>query len=296
MDLRRLRYFIAVAECGNISKAAQKIFLTQPALSRQIKTLEDEIGQPLIERLANSIRLTPTGEALLKEARDLLRHADEALTRVRACGQSVRLRIGYAPSLASGVLSCAVEHFVQKHADVGVELFDLSSQEMLDGLQADTLDVGITVAPERDTRNLQWRTLMHMPWKLAVPLAHPLARGAAIAPKKVAAEPLLAFNHRDYPEYWSRLIEWLRQQGQSPTIRGEYDGITSLLSAVESGLGVAVVMAGVAEFLPKRVKLKALANAPEPLEIAAGYRESRNTDKPLAVFIEELRYAAELAR
>src|ERR1051326_2892833 len=77
MELRQLRYFVAVAEEGNISRAAQKIFLTQPALSRQIKTMENEIGQCLLERQAHSIRLTPVGEALMREARELLHRADE---------------------------------------------------------------------------------------------------------------------------------------------------------------------------------------------------------------------------
>src|SRR2546423_7483448 len=108
MELRQLHYFVAVAEEGNISRAAQKIFLTQPALSRQIKALEDEIGQCVLERQAHSIRLTPLGQALLLEARELLQRADKMLESVRASGQSVRLRVGYAPSLASGLLSGAV--------------------------------------------------------------------------------------------------------------------------------------------------------------------------------------------
>src|SRR5512139_2553962 len=97
MELRQLRYFVAVAETGNISRAAKGIFLTQPALSRQIKALEEEIGQCLLERQAHSIRLTPVGQALLREARELLRHADQMLQRVRAAGSEVRLCVGYAP-------------------------------------------------------------------------------------------------------------------------------------------------------------------------------------------------------
>src|SRR6266536_5369649 len=87
MELRQLRYFVAVAETGNISRAARKIFLTQPALSRQIKTLENEIGQCLLERSAHSIRLTPVGEALLRDARDLLQHAEQVLERARDAGR-----------------------------------------------------------------------------------------------------------------------------------------------------------------------------------------------------------------
>ena len=135
MELRQLRYFVAVAEEGNISRAAKRIFLTQSALSRQIKALEDEIGQCLLERQAHSIRLTPVGEALLQAARDLLQHAEQLLERVRHAGRGVRLRVGYAPSLAAGMLSVAVENFTQAHPNARVELFDLATKEMLSGLE-----------------------------------------------------------------------------------------------------------------------------------------------------------------
>jgi DNA-binding transcriptional LysR family regulator len=102
MELRQLRYFVAIADAGNISRAAKKIFLTQPALSRQIKALEEEIGHCLLERQAHSIRLTPVGELLLRESRELLQHAEQVLDRMRAAGHGVRLRVGYAPSLAAG--------------------------------------------------------------------------------------------------------------------------------------------------------------------------------------------------
>src|SRR5512139_2436551 len=125
MELRQLRYFVAVAETGNISRAAKGIFLTQPALSRQIKALEEEIGQCLLERQAHSIRLTPVGETLLREAGELLQHSEQVLERVRAAGRGVSLRVGYAPSLADGMLSSAVETFTQAHPNARVELFDL---------------------------------------------------------------------------------------------------------------------------------------------------------------------------
>src|ERR1044071_1684462 len=181
MELRQLRYFVAVAETGNISRAAQKIFLTQPALSRQIKALEDEIGQCLLERQAHSIRLTPAGEALLREASELLQRADAMLERVRAAGQSVRLRVGYAPSLASGLLSGAVANFSQKHPNARVELFDLSTKEMLAGLENDTLDVALTVGQERDGHGLKWTRLVRASWQLAVNHQHRLARRARVS-------------------------------------------------------------------------------------------------------------------
>lgn len=292
LDLRRLRYFVAVAENGNISKAAQKIFLTQPALSRQIKALEDEVGLLLLERQAHSVRLTPAGEALLAEARTLLQQAEEALARVRACAQGVRLRIGYAPSLVSGWFSGAVESFVQKHPGVGIELFDLSSREMLSGLEAGSLDLALTIAPQRETRGLHWTPLAALSWQLALHHRHPLAALRKVSAQQVAGESLLVFCQRDYPEYWSAITAWLREQGQPPVVAGEYDGISSLFAAVESRLGVALVGAHAADLLPSRLRLKPLSKPPKPLKVAAGYQEGRASEKPLAVLVEELRHAA----
>jgi DNA-binding transcriptional LysR family regulator len=292
MELRQLRHFVVVAEEGNISRAAKRIFLTQPALSRQIKSLECEIGQCLLERQAHSIRLTAVGEALVREARELLEHAELVLERVRAAGRGVRLRVGYAPSLAAGILSATVASFTQTHADAQVELFDLSTAEMLAGLEGDSLDVALSVGQQRNTPGFKWTPLVRARWQLAVHRDHPLARQARVTPAEVAREPLLVFSRRDYPEYWEIVTRWLRGHGERPGIRGEYDGVDSLMAAVESGLGVAIVTTRAARLVPERVRLRTLSAAPGPLCIAVGYRASRADDGPLAVFVEELRKAA----
>jgi DNA-binding transcriptional LysR family regulator len=283
---------VGVAETGNISRAAQKLFLTQPALSRQIKALEEEIGQCLLERQAHSIRLTPAGETLLHEARALLQQAGQVVERVRGSGQGVRLRVGYAPSLASGLLSIAVEQFAQKHPTAHVELFDFSSNEMVTGLDKNELDVALTVGEERERGGVKWSALMKSPWQLAVNDRHELARRREATPEEVAREQLLVFCQRDYPEYWKMVMAWMKENKQRPTIAGEYDGVTSLLAAVEAGQGVALVTTCTANLIPRRVRMKPLSNGPEPVCIAAGYRANRAAEKPLAVFIEELRAAA----
>ena len=292
MELRQLRYFVTVAEEGNISRAAQKSFLTQPALSRQIKALEEAIGQPLLDRQAHSIRLTPTGQTLLQEARKLLRHAELAVERVRAKGDCIRLRLGYAPSLATDILSVAVEAFTHKHPTARVEMFDLSTNEMRAGLENCELDLAICIETKRDAKGIKWKPLLRAPWYVAVNEHHPLSNRTRITPIEVAREPLFVFCQRDYPEYWSIIARWLRQHRQRPKIAGESDGIHSLFAAVESGLGVGIVTSRSANLMPRRVRLTTLLNAPKPLCIAAGFRTERATDKPLRVLIEELRLAA----
>ncbi|MCW5555079.1 MAG: LysR family transcriptional regulator [Verrucomicrobiae bacterium] len=292
MELRQLRYFVAVAEEQNISRAARKIFLTQPALSRQIKALEEEIGQCLLERQAHSIKLTPVGEALLGEARELLQHAEQMLERVRVAGRGVRLRVGYAPSLATGMLSVAVENFTQAHPNAHVQLFDLSTKEMLAGLETDKLDVAIGVRLPPAVPGLNWTPLVRAPWQLAVNRNHPLARRTQVTPAQVAREPLVVFCQKDYPDYWDIITRWLGGHRLQLRIAGEYDGVDSLMAAVESGLGAALITARTSHRLPKRVRLKKLSTPPEPLCVAVGYRANRSDENPLAVFMEELRKAA----
>ncbi len=295
MELRQLRYFVAVAETGNITRAAQKIFLTQPALSRQIKALEEEIGQCLLERKAHSVELTPAGEVMLVEARELLASADQVIERVKAAGDQVRLRIGYGPTLASGLLSPAVANFRQVHPGARVDLFDLSSVEMLSGLENGELDAVVTVKGLASPRGLKWTTLVQSPWRLALGRNHRLAGSSKITPGDLADEPMLAFCQRDYPEYWELLTEWIRRHRLRPRIFGEYDGGESLMTGVESGLGVAMVALRVAQLYPNRVVLKTVATPPKSLCIAVGTRKDRSDDRPLAVFIEELRRAAKLS-
>ena len=293
MELRQLRYFVAAAEAGNISTAAKKIFLTQSALSRQIKALEDGIGQLLFERRAHSIRLTPAGEALLREARELLIHADQVRERIRASAAGVRLRVGYAPTLASGIMAAAVADFSQAHPAARVELLDLTPGEMLAGLEDRKLDIALTIARTGKTRGLKWMNLARATWRLAVGRQHPLARRQRIAPADLAGVPMLALGRRDYPHYWETLAAWLRRHRLRPKIAGEYDGAESLIAAVESGLGVALIPTRAARHHGGRVQFKALTHEPEPVCIVAGYHADRSGDKALAVFVENLRQAAQ---
>ena len=292
MELRQLRYFAAVAETGNISQAAKAIFLTQPALSRQIKALEDEIGQCLLERRAHSIHLTPAGETLLREARELFQNVDHLLERVRAAGQSVHLRVGYSPSFATGILSTAVGNFTQAHDGAQVELFDLSTKELLTGLESKKLDIVLTVGGDTALHGITWTPLLRAPWRLAMKRKHRLSARPRVTPAEAAAEPLLVFCKRDYPEYWQMINGWFREHGQRPKINGEYDSSETLMAAVEAGLGVAIITTRTAQLFRGRAQIKSLSAEPEPLCIVAGFRADQANPRPLAVFVEDLRNAA----
>jgi DNA-binding transcriptional LysR family regulator len=143
MELRHLRYFVAVAGEENVSRAALKLHVSQPALSRQIRDLEDEIGFKLFERSAKSVKLTAAGKTFLTEAQAVLQRAGEAVKAARAVatGSHGELHVGYAPSLAVRILPPALRAFQEEMPRVRVKLHDLSIEEMHTGLRQGTLQL-----------------------------------------------------------------------------------------------------------------------------------------------------------
>ena len=291
MELRLLRSFLAAANDGNISRAAARLNLTQPTLSRQIKALEDELGVALLERGAHSFSLTPSGELLLREGASLLERADHLTRRVHAAAQAQVVRVGYSPSLTAGILSPAVAAFAQLHPRARVELSDLSSLEMMEGLREGALDVIVTVPPLRDQPDLAWITVQQQAWRVAVPRQHPLAKRQTLTPADLDNERLVVYNQREYPDYWEGLSAWFKSQGINARVASECDGVTSLISAVEAGLGLAVVVERIACLVPERILLKAIEPQPAPVCITAGTLQRRAGDKVLGVFIGELQRA-----
>lgn len=294
MELRPLRSFIAAAEDGNISRAAARLHLTQPALSRQIKGLEDELGVILLERGAHSFSLTPAGELLLRDGRNLLERADALEQRVRATAKAQTIRVGYSPSLSAGILSPAIEAFTQVHPRARVDLADLTNNEMVDGLQKGTLDIIVTVPTIKDIPDITWTTVQKQAWRVAIPRQHALLAKKTLTPQDLHEQRLVVYSQKEYPDYWAFIGAWFKQQGINARIASECDGVTSLISAVEAGLGIALVVERIACLIPERVVLKTLQPQPEPLQISVGMLDRHKNDKMLAVFVEELKRAGEV--
>jgi DNA-binding transcriptional LysR family regulator len=145
VELRHLRYFVAAAETENVSRAALKLHVSQPALSRQIRDLEDEIGFCLLERTAKSVRLTDAGRAFFSDARALLQHADEAVRRARAVASAEpsELHVGYSPTPTAEILPKTLRAFQQAMPNVHVRLYDWSDKDILDGVRDGRLQLGL---------------------------------------------------------------------------------------------------------------------------------------------------------
>ena len=277
MELRHLRYFAAVATEENVTRAAARLHVSQPAVSRQIRDLEDELGVLLLERRAQSVHLTEAGQVFLREARAVLQRADEAVKNVRAIagGEFGELQVGYAPSLTVQILPRALRGFQKGFPHVRVLLHDLSTEEMLAGLRDGALQIALLVEPTRARlRGLRFEALLRDHLCLAVAPLHRFARRRTVRLAELAGEPLIAYSRQEYPEYHESLAAFFATIRSKPRIAEEYEGISSLVAAVEAGGGVALVAASVACIIGPRLKLIPISPAPKPLVIGAAWPES----------------------
>ena len=275
MELRHLRYFVAVAEAENVSRAALKLHVSQPGVSRQIRDLEDEIGFQLLERSAKSVRLTAAGKVFLTEAREVLARVEAAVNQAREAAKagSGEIHVGYAPSLTVQILPAALRKFSEQFPRVRVVLHDLSTEEMLAQLGEKKLHVAITVRPPaRQLRGLHCAELARYAMCVAVAPKHQLAKLKFITLEQVAGEALVAYSRKDYPEYHEMIGRLFAPFGRQPCIAGEHDSGTSLIAAVESGQGVALVPECLACMVGARLKLLPLRPALPPIPVAAIWR------------------------
>ena len=278
MELRHLRYLVVVAEEQNVTRAAERLHVSQPPLSRQIRDLEAELGVALFRRTAKSLALTEAGKIFLIEARGVLLQVDKAVLTVRTVAANLRghLRIGYAPSLTVKILPKGLRSFEGMSPGVRVALHDLSTEECVQKLNARKLDVALIVRPSASSmRGLVFEQLTTYPICAAVAVTHPLARRRSVTLAQLAQEKLLGYAQEDYPEYFDWLLR-LFPAGRFDACNVEqYDSATGLIAAVEAGRGVALVSTSMKCITGPRVKLLPLAPALPPIVVGALYpRES----------------------
>jgi LysR family transcriptional regulator, benzoate and cis,cis-muconate-responsive activator of ben and cat genes len=271
MELRHLRYFVGVAEMENVSRAALKLHVSQPALSAQIRDLEDEIGFQLLERTAKSVRLTKAGRAFLDEARAVLQRADEAVKKARsiAATEPSELHVGYSPTPVAEILPKTLRAFQHAMPKIHVRLQDWTNQAILDGVRDGRLQLGLIVSPPKASslRDLRYEELFHERVCVAVARHHPFARRRAIPLTEVAAEPLIGLTHEDYPEYYDYLSIAFSKVKQKPRVVEEHDSMAGILSSVEAGTGVAIGADVFGYSFGNRVKLLHITPEQKPISI-----------------------------
>ena len=282
LELRQLEYFLSVTDGMNISQAAKRLGITQPALSRQIRAFEESLGWTLLERGKKSISLTREGAIVVAEGRRIMRSVELGMKRMRQEIDGAELRVGYAPSLASGLIEKAMACFTERFPRVRVSWSDCSSQEMWTGVKEGTLDLILEVSSSDP--EIHWVPLSQRQFRVAVPPKHALAKKRFLKPEHLNGERLLLLSRHDYPGYWGQVTNYFSSHHIDAKVAGEFDGISSLRMGVEAGLGLAFV----AGTPPGMTTLK-LKPEPNPICVAIGYKSTRKISEWEQGFIEEMK-------
>lgn len=273
MELRHLRYFVAVAEMENVSRAAtQRLHVAQPSLSRQIRDLEDEIGVSLLERTAKSVRLTDAGRAFLDAARAILKQTDEAVGKARAIAgkAETELHIGDWPLATGRIMPALLRAYQRAMPNVKVKMHDWRVEQNIAGVRDGRLQLAIILPPLKANalENLRFEPLFTGRVCLAVSCGHPFAKKQSIALADAAREPFVGLTREDYPRYFEYLNAIFAHVNNRPRVVEEHDGWSGVFSAVGAGTGVAITSDAFHYAFNDRIKCLRLT--PEPKRVTVG--------------------------
>lgn len=293
MELRHLRYFVAVAEEENVTRAAARLHVSQPALTRQVRDLEAELGFALFIRSGKSLQLTEAGRVFREEAREVLARLETAIGAARAVASGGRgeLHVGYAPSPSVGLLGRALAALQRTHPLARVVLHDETTPRMLEGLRARELHLALMMQPPGAAlAGITFEPLRVWPVVVATSAQHRLNRKRQLSLEEVLREPIVAFSRKEYPDYHALLRRVLGRDYARMRVAEECDTGMSLIAAVEAGRGVAFTIAALSESAGKRLRFVPLKPT---LEAAMGVAYLDRTLSPFAgAFLASLRAAA----
>ena len=285
MELRHLRYFVAVAEMENVSRAAtQRLHVAQPSLSRQIRDLEDEVGVPLLERTARAVRLTDAGRAFLEEARAILKHTDEALLRARTVGgkRETELHLGDFPLATARIMPRLLRNFQKAMPNVHIKLHDWPVEKDIAAVRDGKLHLAIIIPPLTGNwrRELRFEELTSLRVCLAVSCDHPFAQRPSVSLTEAACEPFVGLLQEEYPQHRVYVEAIFARLKDKPRFVEEHDGWAGLFSAVDAGTGVAIASNAFDYAFGNRVKLVPLR--PEPKRVPLGIISRKGKFSPAA--------------
>lgn len=275
MELRQLRYFVAVAEEENLTRAAARLRIAQPPLSVQIQKLESELGVPLLHRMARGVALTEAGRALLEDAQRIIAEVDRAAREVADIGAGTvgRLSIGFVPSASNVVLPPLLREFKAAYPQVALFLWEQRPDEVVAHLHDRRIDAGLFYLPLRDP-GLRIRTVAEEPLVLALPSAHRLARRAEVDLAELADEAFVMPARHDMPGLYAIVSQACHRAGFTPTVvQGEVWLMQTIVGLVAGGVGVAVVPESVRHLHRSGVTYLPMRDADVRAEMGIAWRE-----------------------
>ncbi|MCD6076810.1 MAG: transcriptional regulator, LysR family [Ramlibacter sp.] len=278
IDIRQLRYFQAVAEELHFGRAAARLAIAQPALSRQVQQLEEELGTPLLRRTQRRVELLPAGALLLERSRAIQQELARAVadTRRTGTGELGRLSLGFIHSSTYGLLPSIVGRFRQLHPGIELELHELPITAQHAALLRGTIDLGL-LRVQAAPADLEVLPVMPDPFLLALPTRHPLAGRSRVQVRSVAGDPFVMFSRAESPLFHARVQALCEQAGFTPLVAQHATQIHTVVGLVGAGLGVAVVPATARNLHPRNVRFVQLADKVEPVHVALAWRRGQET-------------------
>ena len=297
MELRHLRYFVAVGEEEHYGRAAQRLRVAQPALSRQIQDLEEELGVKLFERLPRGVKISAAGASFLDDARRILQHANEAALRAGrvARGQLGTLRVGFTEWASwHGVVPDSFRQFRAQQPDAELQLHPSSSLEQVDALRSRRLDAGFVFSMPKSDPDLQHFLVAQHHLVLAVPKGHPLTRIRRLRLRDMLDTEFVWFPRRQSPVFYDRLMQECFRGGlKAPRIVQEALDQSTMLSLVSCRLGASFVTDATRWRCPNGVVLLPVVDLNLPLTLSLVWRKD-NASSLLAKFIADVRQLPEV--
>lgn len=293
MELRHLRYFIAVAEELHFGRAAERLCISQPPLSQQIQQLERELGFALFHRTQRRVELTEAGRLFLEEARETLAHLEKAALAGRrvARGEVGWLGIGFVGTATYEFLPTALSRFRERCPDVELALRELVSAKQAQALRDRRIHVGLA-RPAIQEEGIVSEVVCREPLMVALPEAHPLAASDHVPIEALAEEPFILFPRHPQPSYADSVLAVCARAGFRPSVVQETAEIHTAIGLVAAGLGVTIVPASVQSAHRQGVAYRLFAE-PMPLtELTAAYRQEEMAPV-LRAFLEVVRKTPE---
>lgn len=293
IELRQLRYFVAVAEESHFGRAATRLHMTQPPLSQTIQSLEAALGTPLFARTKRSVTLTPAGAALLPEAQRLLQQANALpdLARRAASGESGLLSLSFVSTADYSILPPLLREFRERYPQIQIDLREATTDVQLEELMQGRIDAGLLIPPMSDKAKaeLDYMMVLSEPLILAAPHDLKALRGKKTASLKAVADmPLIIFPRRIAPAFHDAILGCFRDAGLTPRIGQEAIQMQTIVGLVSAGMGIALVPQSVSNLKRPGVEYRPLTD--KTLSVETGLAWRRDNQSPvLHTFLDLLR-------
>ncbi len=288
IELRHLRYFLAVAEELHFRKAAEKLFISQPGLSRQIQQLEAELGAKLISRTNRKVELTPAGRHLAHETKNWIELIQLGLetTKLIHEGAEGTLKLGYVGSAMQGVVPTLLQKFKTKHSTVRFSLSEMDNSMQVQALLDGTIDVGFVRLTDIP-KSLEMKTVLTEPFCLVLPKNHELTKADLKHMNQLKEESFILFEKEYSPTYYSEVMSLFLDSGYSPQVSHTSVNALTIYKMVESGFGLAVVPESLKNTFSLDIKFIDLKEFPQRTNLNVVWKKS-NQNSVLPFVFEEL--------